>query len=296
MAMILVRTICCLGLAALLLAGGVAALLWWQARRVPIGQADYVALGSSFAAGIGLGPRAPRSPLVCLRTTNGYPQQLARMRGLSLVDVTCSGATSTHVLAGGQIFLGPQIDAITRKTRLVTMTIGGNDIGYVGDLSLAAARRQRSLTGWLARAATRAPRLDRARDYDGVRVRMVAIIRAIRKRAPAATIIVLSYPQILPESGTCERLALAEGDVATMRNVGDRLVAATRAAAMQAGAEFIDLQQLGGAHDACAPDPWVNGWRDAAKTPFHPTLAGATAAAQAIAALLDARAGPARDR
>lgn len=43
---------------------------------------QYVSLGSSYATGYGLGPRAPGSPMVCMRSTNGYPPLLAQMTGL----------------------------------------------------------------------------------------------------------------------------------------------------------------------------------------------------------------------
>ena len=127
-----------------------AALLFYQGRQRPAMGAEYVALGSSFAAGLGLGARAPGSPIVCQRSVNGYPQQLARMTGLGLTDMSCSGATASHVLRGGQMFLGPQIDALGPGTRMVTLTAGGNDVSYVGDLTAMAFRRRGGLTGILA--------------------------------------------------------------------------------------------------------------------------------------------------
>ena len=90
-----------------LILGGVALLgivtigffaLVYQGRRRTRARPQYVALGSSFAAGIGLGERAPGSPRICMQSINGYPQQLARLLGLSLVDVSCSGAATKHVL------------------------------------------------------------------------------------------------------------------------------------------------------------------------------------------------------
>lgn len=53
-----------------------------QGRRPPNRTAQYVALGSSFAAGFGLGTRLEGSPYACLKSSNGYPQQLARMLSL----------------------------------------------------------------------------------------------------------------------------------------------------------------------------------------------------------------------
>lgn len=125
-----------MGAAVVVAAGSLAimATLMHQGRFKPSGDPQYVALGSSFAAGLGLGARAPDSPFVCQRSVDGYPQQLARATGLSLVDMTCSGSTAEHVLNGGQFFQGPQIDAVTSSTKLVTLTSGGNDISYIGDL------------------------------------------------------------------------------------------------------------------------------------------------------------------
>ena len=81
---------------ALTLAGLVVLIV--QGMRPPNHTAQYVALGSSFASGFGLGPRLQGSPYACLKSSNGCPQQLARMLNLSLADMTCYGATTTHVL------------------------------------------------------------------------------------------------------------------------------------------------------------------------------------------------------
>ena len=99
------------------------ALLLYRARREPAGGLQYVALGSSFAAGLGLGKRPLDNPLVCMRSINGYPQQLARTRGLSLIDMTCSGATAKHILYGGLFVLGPQLRGLNANTMLVTITV-----------------------------------------------------------------------------------------------------------------------------------------------------------------------------
>jgi len=57
-------------------------VLVWQAKRRPDTSGQHVALGRSFAAGMGLGPRDPGSPFVCMRSANGYPRLLARAAGL----------------------------------------------------------------------------------------------------------------------------------------------------------------------------------------------------------------------
>lgn len=273
---------------ALIGAAGLFGVLVWQGSRTPTGNPHYVALGSSFAAGLGLGDRAPDSPLVCMRSVNGYPQQLARMLKLPLLDMSCSGATTTHVLSGGQMFQGPQIDAVTADTALVTLTTGGNDVSYVGDLTFMAGRNSSSLMGWGLRRFWKGPRTFEQRDFAAMESTLLSTLRELRLRAPRARIVVVTYPVILPPQGTCDKLGLGPEEVATMRLVGEQLAQATRSAAKAAGAIVVDMATLGVGHDACSAEPWVNGARDVVGSPFHPTLAGAQATAKAIAAALAA--------
>ena len=71
-----------------------------------------------------------------------------------------------------------------------------------------------------------------------------------------------------------------------MRDVGLQLAETTRAAAREAGALVLDLERLSAPHHACAARPWVNGWKQAAGTQFHPTMDGAKATAEEIARIL----------
>ena len=94
----------------------------------------YVALGDSYAAGLGLtGTDTAANGGACGRSTSNYPHQVAAALDLVLTDVTCSGAVVSD-LAGSQQAGGtavpPQFDALTADTRLVTLTIGGNDLGF----------------------------------------------------------------------------------------------------------------------------------------------------------------------
>ena len=91
--------------------------------------ARYVALGHSFASGPLLGPPKPGSPPRCGRTAANYATLLAQRLRLTLVDVTCGGAKSQHIL-GPWDELPAQIESVTADTRLVTLSIGGNDVGY----------------------------------------------------------------------------------------------------------------------------------------------------------------------
>lgn len=251
----------------------------------PQPNAYYVALGSSFAAGLGLGPRAPGSPIVSKRSQNGYPQQLARMLEVpSFTDMTSSGATIRQVLNVGQMYLGPQVHALGPDTRLVTLTAGGNDVGYVGDLMLLAYRNRKGVVGCLLKAFWKGPIPVGKRDWQTLSSDMRATLREIRLRSPKAHIIVATYPTILPTSNVCMRLGLTGEQAALMRPVGESLAEITRLAAHEAGATLVDMATLSVEHDVCSAEPWVNGPypETGAGFAFHPTLAGAQATAHAI--------------
>jgi lysophospholipase L1-like esterase len=257
-------------------------ILLYQGKQKPPTTAPYVALGSSYAAGLGLGARSPGSPFICQRSINGYPQRVARMSGLMLTDMSCSGATMRHVLKGGQMFLGPQIDALGPATRLVTITAGGNDVSYVSDLTAMAYRRKGGVTGFIVSRLWAGPKAFEKRDFEQLENDMSATLREIRQRAPNALIIVVSYPTILPEAGTCAQIGIGAEQVAILRPVGDRLSAITRRAAEAAGVVLVDVSAAFRGHDACGREPWINGVSPASGAPFHPTMAGAEAVADAV--------------
>jgi lysophospholipase L1-like esterase len=259
-----------------------------QGRRTPTGNPQYVALGSSFAAGAGLGPLQEGSPLLCARSVGGYPNRLAAALKLDLVDMACGGAVTRHLLDGGQYFQGPQIRVVDRHTRLVTITVGGNDTLYIADLSQLAASHDSTLWGWLVRQFWTGPRSLRDREYARFEQQLTATIRAVRNRAPQATIVVATYPTILPPEGTCDAIGLTAPEAELMRTAGDNLAQSTTAAAKAEGATVVDMHRLGAAHHACSARPWTNGWKNGGIAPFHPTRVGASATAAAIARALKA--------
>ena len=136
----------------------------------------YVALGSSMAAGPGIRPRAEGAPLCSGRSARNYPHLVAERLSLELVDVTFSGATTAHLLADHQRGRPPQITALDGSEDLVTVTVGGNDVGYV-PLLMAA-----SLPAAAGRAHIRTAGPRHARWGPGRRVRF-----AVRGRDGAAT-------------------------------------------------------------------------------------------------------------
>ena len=64
---------------------------------------NYVAIGSSFAAGPGITPvQSSTGAAACARSGNNYASVVGRDLGANLTDVTCSGATTANVLTTSQ--------------------------------------------------------------------------------------------------------------------------------------------------------------------------------------------------
>ncbi len=278
--------------AALLLALAAFAVHLYFEGRPEQGRPQYVAMGSSFAAGPAISSAAPGSPWFCARSRDNYAHQLARLRGLSLVDVSCGGATTRHILEGGQLMQPAQIAAVTAETELVTITIGGNDIAYLGNMMALACNEQ---TPWYIRGIggchVRSPE-ETEQKLQPLLERLVAIITEVRRRAPHAQVVLVNYQTLLPESGSCERLGLSDEAAAQMRVMANQLAEVTYAAAEGHGALLLDAQRLTLGHDVCAPQPWANGLhpeKGLLGAPLHPTLEGMTAIAQGLNALLGER-------
>lgn len=253
------------------------------------GRPQYVAMGSSFAAGPAITEYADDSPWFCARSKDNYAHQLARLRGLSLVDVSCGGATTDHVLEGGQFLQPAQIDAVTAQTELVTVTIGGNDVRYLANLmAMGCNGRTPWYLHWIGGCTVRSIESIEQR-FPRLLDQLVRIIDEVRRRAPKATIVLVNYPSVLPQGGTCERLGINADQVAQMRGIADQLAQVTYAAAEGHGALLMDAERISRGHDVCAPDSWMVGMHPAGglrAAPLHPTLAGMTAIAQGLDAQL----------
>jgi lysophospholipase L1-like esterase len=243
----------------------------------------YVSLGSSFAAGPGIPSAQPGSPAACSRSTRNYPSVVARDLGANHTDVSCSGATTAHVLDGGQAGLGPQVDAVTADTRVVTVTIGGNDVNYLGSVGVYSCQNSGgSACGTVDRDA-----VDRA--FGTLTGRLANVVSAVRSRAPGARVFFVSYFTLLPESGTCAGVPLTADQLAFERSVASRLVDATNAAASATGATVVDLAGASRGHDACSAVPWVEDHTpEPGRATYHPNEAGMAAAARLVEAALGA--------
>ncbi|GAA4806185.1 SGNH/GDSL hydrolase family protein [Actinomycetospora chlora] len=252
----------------------------------------YVALGSSFAAGPGIPPLVDRA---ALRSGRNYPHLLAERLGLPLVDVTCSGATTAQLRHARQPTLAgrvpPQVEAVTADTTLVTITAGGNDLGYLGALTSAGLRG--TLAGRLPEALARRLRSTVAVPAPGafaeVRTSLAALVAEVRRRAPDARVVLVDYLTVLGRHATPATVPLTAEQIAAGREIAAGLDAVFAGAAADAGADLVVASGPSAEHGAGSPEPWIGGTALGVPVlggavPFHPTAAGMRAVADLVAA------------
>ena len=245
----------------------------------------YVAMGSSFAAGPGIEPAEPGSPAACVRSARNYANLVAARIGARLTDVSCIGATTANILMRKQNGQPPQLDAVGPGTRLVTVTIGGNDIDYFGSLSAYSCHD----SGRRPCHAVDIGAIERT--LPSLTSRLEEVVTAIRARAPHARVLLVSYFTVLPATGGCAYVPLSADHMAFERSLAATLAQDTATAARATGATLVDLAGASEQHDACSAQPWVNSfYPTSGDWPYHPTPAGMAGAARLIEQTLAGRA------
>lgn len=205
------------------------------------------------AAGPGISPTAPGSPLLAMRSQRNYPHLVAQRMDMELVDVTYSGATTANVLTEPQHGEPPQVEALDGSETLVTVTIGGNDVGYVPMLCAAALPAP---LRWLPPLRGMRDAGARRRALTAVAGELVEVGRVIRHRCPQARVMFVDYLTLLPPHGTAP--PLSPSDTALGREIAAELERLTAAAAETTGATVVRAGRASRDHHPWAAQPWTN--------------------------------------
>ena len=251
----------------------------------------YVALGDSFTAGP-LIPTQLADPVGCFRSDHNYPHLVAASLHVpSFVDASCSGATTEDMTSPQNVNPGPanppQLDRLDAQTQLVTIGIGGNDIGY-SEIIETCATSDRSGTPCQDQFVHGGD--DEISDRIAATAPKVAdVLHEIHTRSPAARVFVVDYLSLLPESGSgCfPQVPFADADVPYLRAKEHELndMLATQAAA--ADAVLVDAFAASLGQDACQPPGvrWVEPIATASPAvPGHPNGLGMECTAVAVLA------------
>jgi lysophospholipase L1-like esterase len=249
---------------------------------------SYVALGDSYAAG----PLIPNPllPLGCLKSSRNYPHLAAPGVGLPLRDASCSGATTEDMTQPQEVDPDgpnpPQLDSLDAETTVVSLTIGGNDIGFseIAESCITVNPFQSPCRDKYAsggqdqiseRIAATAPKVE-------------AVLDGIEARAPLAETYVVNYPAIFPETGfgCWPQMPIGFADVPYLRAKQRELNAMVAAEAAEAGATLVNWYQASIGHDACKGTltRWVEPLVPTnPAAPIHPNRRGMEGAAAVLA-------------
>ena len=221
-------------------------------------QPSYVALGDSYASGVGTRTYYSDSGS-CQRSPDAYGPLIAAARGYALSFEACSGATTADVISS-------QLGPLSGSTSLVTITIGGNDAGFSTVITDCAAFYfpcQGAINSANSFIQNQLPAL------------LDTTYSDVRGRAPAAHVVVLGYPHLFTAGGaTCNFDALTSSHEKELNQTADLLdqVIAARAAAH--GFAYVDPRSAFANHEICSSSEWLNGLSLPISESFHPNVSG----------------------
>jgi len=272
---------------------GIALAVPAQATAAPasanrISTSPYVAMGDSYSSAAGVNPLDPTAPPTCSRSLLNYAHDIAQATTpSSFTDVTCSGAKTSDFFSSQATGVPPQLDAVTRNTRFVTMTIGGNDENvfvdsFFGCVQVSASSGDIMGNPCQQKYGDTFVNLIRTQTYR----HLITALTAVRRKAPAATVVILGYPQILPERGQLAcypSMPISLGDVHWLHEEQEVLNNVVYRAAQRTGVRFINMGPSSRGHDACQPA--TQRWIEPATNPInafpvHPNATGEAAMAR----------------
>ena len=272
------------------------------APSLPTG--GYVALGDSYASGVGAPPYAKGTNVQmengnkCKRATAAYAHQVADRTGKTLDFGACSGAWTKHFYEARTPWKEPaQLDHLDASTGLVTFSIGGNDAGFAKILSECATQPPFSNCSSDKEVTDPVDSTIDALAGKGKQAGVYnydTIMTDIATRAPNATVVAVGYPRMFtrqggkggPVPGRCQGLAKVDQRWINART--NELNTALRAAAQRHGYQFTDPSGSFAGHELCGKQTsWFDGLIDDGR--FHPNAAGHKAMASSIMNTLNNR-------
>lgn len=230
--------------------------------------AVYVALGDSYASGVGTRTYYSDSGR-CLRSPKAYPVLDAARTGATLRFKACSGASVPDVRTG-------QLGALGAAVTRVSVQVGGNDAGFSDVISTCAQ------PSW---AADCGAAIDQAQRFIADRLggRLDNLYRDIESLAPNARVVVVGYPRLFAGEDCNAGTWFSDNEMGRLNRTADQLNAKIGARAAAAGLTFVDPTGSFVGHAVCADVEWVNGLSSPVRESYHPNVKGQ----EAYAGLLD---------
>ena len=220
----------------------------------------YVALGDSYSSGVGAGSYTSSSGS-CDRSMKAYPQLWANANSpASYVSVACSGATTSTVISG-------QLSALSTATTLVSITVGGNDVGFTSVMETCVLESTSSCVSAVTAAESKM-----SGQLPG---ELNSVLADIRADAPNARVVVLGYPDLYDLSKSSSCIGLSTTDRTDLNQAAAELDGQLQAAAGRYGDVYADVQEAFAGHEICDSSSWLHSvnFLDIGES-YHPTAAG----------------------
>lgn len=233
---------------------------------------EYAGLGDSYSSGNGA--FSTNLDWGCGRNTYAYPYLVAQARpNTHLTFVACQGAVTDDVV-------NSQVNSLTADTDYVSITIGGNDVGFANLIMNCA--------GSLSFNCENATNEAKYKITNELPAKLDRAYAAIRAKAPNATVVVLGYGRMFGKSVSCAAANGITAQEAVWANeVADLLDATIAGRVAAAGFTYQSSIKSFTGHDMCAATPYVNGKSWSIADGYHPTRAGySEALAPAVRAVI----------
>jgi lysophospholipase L1-like esterase len=228
---------------------------------------DYVALGDSYASGVGTRSYTTESGS-CQRSLKAYPYVDATRIGANLTFVACSGARVADVST-------KQLGALTSGIELVTVQVGGNDAGFSAVITECA---QPSWLGDCTGAINNAQSIIN----NTLPGRLNSLYGAIKSKAPSARVVVVGYPRLFNGIDCNAGTFFSPTEMTRLNQTADLLNAKIAASASGAGFRFVNPTQEFIGHAVCGSPEWINGLSNPVSESYHPNVSGQTAYANLV--------------
>lgn len=219
---------------------------------------NYVALGDSYSSGLGAG--GSYSGGSCDRSTKGYPALWAAAHSpASFASVACAGATTATVQSS-------QVPSLATSTTLVSITVGGNDVGFSSVMTTCVLKGTSSCVSAIQAAENTSNNV--------LPARLDALFGSIRAAAPSAKVVVLDYP-VFYQLGVWYCIGLSSTSRAKLDEGINVLDGVLQSAAGRAGFTFADVRNAFVGHQLCSGSGWLHALdlTDLSES-YHPTATG----------------------
>ena len=236
-----------------------------------------VSLGDSYSSGAGAPPYDKASG-PCVLSQLAWVHQLdAASPDIGSVEQrACAGAQSSHLTGPWRDRgLPAQIPATPAPdVTLVTVTIGGNDMGF-------------GTMVWACTVGDCPPATAFAEPLRTLRTNLrTSTYPALRGAYPDARLVHVGYPRLTPPVGEdvvgCPWLSRADQKAAadTLRALNKSIEDSTRGT----GVTYVDVSDVLAGHEMCTAEPWMRNIGE--ENAVHPTAEGQAAISRAVARAL----------